>query len=94
MTFAERLRELRKTQGLTQAELAALAGIHEPAVYEYEKGRLPSFPTIVRLAKALDTCVSAFGECELPPTRLLKSKSGRQVKVMRIPSTEITEVPA
>lgn len=38
MTFGEKLRKLRKEKGLTQAELAKLAGLGLKTINNYEKG--------------------------------------------------------
>lgn len=38
-TMAERLRELRKEKGLSQAEVAKLLGISRPAYVQYETGK-------------------------------------------------------
>ncbi len=53
-TIGERIRELRKEQGLTQKELGERAGIAEPTIRRYELGRLnPKFETVKKIAKAL-----------------------------------------
>lgn len=38
-TIAERLRELRKRKGMSQAEVAKLLGISRPAYVQYETGK-------------------------------------------------------
>lgn len=49
-----RLRELRRTAGLTQAELARRTGIHRPNIARVEAGRhTPSLETLTRLAQAI-----------------------------------------
>lgn len=54
MEFGEILRRLREDKGLSQQELADLAGIQASAVSHFELGRrLPSFENIRRLADAL-----------------------------------------
>jgi DNA-binding XRE family transcriptional regulator len=59
--FAARLRRLREQQKLTQVELAERAGIGQAMVSLLEQGdRQPSWPTICRLANALDISVEAF----------------------------------
>ena len=52
--FAERLRELRKQKGLSQAELGERVGIHYTHVGRYERGvSRPAADTLKRLADAL-----------------------------------------
>lgn len=36
--FGERIKELRKERGLTQAKVASDLGIAQPTIYKYEKG--------------------------------------------------------
>ncbi|MCB9601402.1 MAG: helix-turn-helix transcriptional regulator [Sandaracinus sp.] len=49
-----RLRELRLSAGLTQAELARRTGIHRPNIARVEAGRhTPSLETLARLATAI-----------------------------------------
>ncbi len=56
--FAERLVHIRTTKGITQIELARLAGISPRAVAHYETvGRSPSPEVAVRLAKALKVSI-------------------------------------
>jgi len=53
--FRYRLKDLRKKEGLTQAELSARAGLDRTYVGKIERGeRTPSLHTIGRLAKALE----------------------------------------
>ena len=55
MTFGERLRQLRRAQGLDQRRLAARVGIDFTYLSKIENGRMlpPSAETIVKLAQAL-----------------------------------------
>jgi transcriptional regulator with XRE-family HTH domain len=56
MAFGNRLRELRKTAGLTQAQLARRAGVTLATLREYEQARRradPSLRMAARLAVAL-----------------------------------------
>ena len=47
MTFADRLRLLRKEQGLSQSALAKLAGVSKSSINMYERGeREPGFATL------------------------------------------------
>lgn len=53
-TFRQRLREVREERGLSQAQLAARAGLQPAAVSHFETGgRKPSFENLVKLAEAL-----------------------------------------
>jgi DNA-binding XRE family transcriptional regulator len=52
--LGQRLRELRRGAGLTQAELARRTGIHRPNIARVEAGRhTPSLDTLNRLASAI-----------------------------------------
>ena len=50
VNFASRLRELRKTRGLSQADVFLRSGVHPT---RYERGLQPSIEVIVKLARAL-----------------------------------------
>jgi len=51
----ERLRQLRKENGLTQKELAEKIGVLNYRIYDWENGRSePSLDDLVLLAQALD----------------------------------------
>ncbi|MBO0730886.1 MAG: helix-turn-helix domain-containing protein [Acidimicrobiaceae bacterium] len=53
MSFADQLREARENAGLSQAQLARLAGTSQPRVSSYESGAVtPSAPTRARLLAA------------------------------------------
>jgi transcriptional regulator with XRE-family HTH domain len=52
--FAQRLRELRKNENLSQTELGQLAGLHYTHIGRFERGTSrPSGDTLKRLADAL-----------------------------------------
>lgn len=54
-----KLMRARDNAGLTQEKLAELSGIQANFIYRYEAGeRIPSFPTAIRLAKALGVSVA------------------------------------
>jgi len=58
MTFAERLKELRKKKSISQAELANLIEVHFTQVSRYERGETkPNAQAMTKLAKVLDTTV-------------------------------------
>ena len=53
--FGKRLREVRKTKGLKQQELADRLGIKRNTYSDWENGKTePSFESIVKLADLLD----------------------------------------
>jgi len=65
MLFREELKRLREKVGLTQEGLAQKAGTSVGNVRNYEQGiRLPSFPGVVKLSKALGVDCTAFSECD------------------------------
>lgn len=58
MTFAERLKELRKRKNISQADLANMIQVHFTQVSRYERGETkPNAEAMTKLAKALDTTV-------------------------------------
>ena len=57
--FGMRVKKLRKEQNLTQEKLAEAAGLHPTFISNVERGyRVPSLPTVLRLASALDVLPS------------------------------------
>lgn len=52
VTFAERLKELRTSSGLSQDSLGKIAGVSRYAIYTYEKGK--AFPTVEGLIALAD----------------------------------------
>lgn len=53
MNFGERLRQIRKEKGLTQAEVAKLLSIGESTISFYESGkRQPDYETLIGIKKA------------------------------------------
>ncbi|HTZ85566.1 MAG TPA: helix-turn-helix transcriptional regulator [Solirubrobacteraceae bacterium] len=58
MLLGERVRELRKERGLTQAELGSKIGTDAGRISRYEGGRItPSLEALVRLADVLEVSV-------------------------------------
>ena len=54
--FAERIKELRKKKGLSQAELAEAMGVHFAQVSRYERGETkPNAEAMTKLAQVLET---------------------------------------
>lgn len=56
--MANRLREFRKNQGMTQMQIADVLGCQKSSVSQYERGvHTPSLHNALRLARALNTTV-------------------------------------
>ncbi|MDH7579090.1 MAG: helix-turn-helix transcriptional regulator [Bacillota bacterium] len=54
-TFSERLKQLRKEKGLTQAELAKAIGLSKSAIINYENNkRMPNFNALIKLGDFFD----------------------------------------
>ena len=70
-SFGQRLRRLRKSKGLTQAELAYRVGMHELSISRYELDkRQPQVEEVRKLAEALGVPQSELLEASpLPPNR-------------------------
>lgn len=65
MLLMEKLKELRKAAGLTQAALADVSGVEVASIRCYEQGRrFPTFQQIARIAAALGVTVLAFVDCD------------------------------
>jgi transcriptional regulator with XRE-family HTH domain len=65
MTFAQKLRQLREEKGLSEAKLAASAGLPFATVHNYGLGRRkPFFAAVVKIARALDTSCEVFADCD------------------------------
>jgi transcriptional regulator with XRE-family HTH domain len=76
MKFKDTLRGLRLKAGLTQETLAQKAGIPLGSLRGHEQGqRIPSWASVVRLARALDVSTDAFSHCEEVSAR---ATSGRK----------------
>jgi transcriptional regulator with XRE-family HTH domain len=65
MRFMDTLRELRHEAGLTQEALALKSGIPISSLRQHEQGvRIPSWASVVKLAKALGVSTDAFADCD------------------------------
>lgn len=54
--FGDRLRELRRTKGLTQQQLALQLGVSKSMVSSYENGfRYPSYEVLIKIASVFST---------------------------------------
>jgi DNA-binding XRE family transcriptional regulator len=78
--FGGRLRALREGRGLTQDQLAAAAGLHRFTIAKIEQGhREPNWPTVLKLAAALDVPCTAF-TVPTGPAPALKAKGKQRPK--------------
>ena len=60
--FGKKLKQIRKSKGLTQEKLAELAGVHEKHISKLELGTYkPSFATLNKVLTALDLEVDKLG---------------------------------
>ncbi|MFO0809305.1 MAG: helix-turn-helix transcriptional regulator [Gemmataceae bacterium] len=75
VTFGKRLKDLRESAGLSQQQLAAMAGIGQKSISHWELGsREPLWSNVLSLAKALGVDCRAFLE---PPAVAEAPKPGR-----------------
>lgn len=78
--FAERLREVRQSRGMTQAELARLADVSPTHLSELENADIaPGIDLVDRLARALGTTVADLLPASAEPNSLpiLKDHASR-----------------
>lgn len=62
-TFGRILRKRRRAKGLSQEELASVAGVHRTFVSMLERGvRTPSLDVVLKLANGLDTTATSLVE--------------------------------
>jgi len=64
--FGQKVRALRLDRGLTQAQLADLAGLSDVWVRQIEGGKAPSFDVIGALARALQADASDLFHLHMP----------------------------
>jgi transcriptional regulator with XRE-family HTH domain len=70
-----RLKQLREAAGMTQAELAAAAGVPLRTYQTWEQGvRTPLFDAVAKVAEALDVSLDDLAGIGHPPRR--KPKGG------------------
>ena len=100
MNFAEKLRELRDRAGLSEAKLAELSGVSFGAVHNYGLGlRTPTFPAVVKLARALGVTCQVFADCEdiatpaKPPARSAKPRKPSGVAQEARSATDSVAMP-
>ena len=76
MRFREKLQALRAAAGLSQGELADRSGVPAGTIRNLEQGiRLPAWPTLVRLVKALGASMGDFDDCELEDAPVAKDRA-------------------
>jgi len=84
--FGQKLRELRKSKGLTQRELADKVGVSFTYLSKIENGAMqpPRGKTIIALANALDTNPDElFGLAKKVPSQLLEHINPEVIKLIR-----------
>jgi transcriptional regulator with XRE-family HTH domain len=65
MKFGAKLQELRLAAKLSQPQFAERVGLSVAAIRNYEQGqRIPSWPAIVRISRALNVAVDTFSDCD------------------------------
>jgi transcriptional regulator with XRE-family HTH domain len=80
--FAGRLKELREAAGLTQKELADLAGMSKDGISHLEQGRRePSWASVLAISGALQVSVEAF--TIEPRADLPEPRRGRPPKALK-----------
>src|SRR6185437_4282680 len=98
LALGNSLAAVRKERGLTQVELAADAGLGQPLLSDYERGRLRfSAETALRLAAALDVPVErllAPGAAPLPRRAAPRRRILRRLEqIERLPRNRQAAVP-
>ncbi|WP_078096974.1 helix-turn-helix domain-containing protein [Agathobaculum desmolans] len=88
--LSERLRNLRIEKGLSQKQVATLIGVNPSTISTYEStARLPSYPSLIRLAKVYGVSIDyLLGTEGSRPADLLNRLSGEERKII----SEIAEV--
>lgn len=71
--FAQRLRQYRKDQGMTQQELADKLGVSNKTVSRWESGSYPDVTTLVALARTLGVTVDELLDPRAPVRTLEKT---------------------
>ena len=85
--FAVELAMARERQGLTQEQAAQKAQIRQPMLARYERGQLPSAPTLLRLASALGVeIVFSSGQVTIRP--MTTGSSGAPKSRSRTPKSD------
>ena len=67
--FGRRIKELRKTAGLKQSDLAHMLGVPRPNISFWENAQYPPLEAIARVCKALDVDIAEFFTTDHMKTR-------------------------
>lgn len=61
-SFGQKLKQIRKSKNLTQAQLAELAGANEKHISKIETGvYFPTYKTLIKILEALDLSIEDVG---------------------------------
>jgi transcriptional regulator with XRE-family HTH domain len=74
MNLGKSIKELRKSKGLSQVELAKLSGVTQAALSQIERGKRPGDLTLKKLSKALKVSVSLIYVLGLEKEEVPKEK--------------------
>lgn len=81
--FASRLKELREARGLTQPQLAEMAGMNRFGVAKLEQGvTKPTWETVLALCQALGVDCTSFAQepAERPPVGPGRPRKAREAE--------------
>ena len=84
---AERIRNLRKARGMSQSQFAAMCGIEQGQLCNYECGRImPTIPLCERICEAVGLRVTDFLSEDKAPKGLIPTEQriGERVKALRL----------
>ena len=85
--LGQRIAESRKTQGITQVQLAEILGVSQQTIAHYEGGRLRLVASLIpMIANAINTTViELMGESTIPkPTNKRGPKSKLELQIEKI----------
>lgn len=84
-TLGQRLKLARLNANLSQAELAAKAGLSRPTIVNAENGRvqLENFVAIVQALNLIDQLDLMLAEPEVSPLQLVKMQGKRRVRASK-----------
>ncbi len=89
MLLSQNIRYLRKTIGLTQAELAERLGVNRPVIGAYEEGRAePRLQTLKIMAHFFKVSIDDLLDKDLSTGESLADPSGKSLRILTIPVDE------